>query len=71
MPQNSNGDAAFVNALELAEGILPNGPLAVKMAKEAMKMGMDVDLRTGLAIEESCYAQVIPTKDRLEGRVVG
>ncbi|XP_042587906.1 methylglutaconyl-CoA hydratase, mitochondrial-like [Cyprinus carpio] len=26
-----------------------------------------VDLKTGLAIEEACYAQVIPTKDRLEG----
>ncbi|GCB61545.1 hypothetical protein scyTo_0011329 [Scyliorhinus torazame] len=26
-----------------------------------------VDLKTGLAIEEACYAQVIPTKDRIEG----
>ena len=26
-----------------------------------------VDMGTAMAIEEACYAQVIPTKDRLEG----
>merc|ERR1712141_109305 len=67
VPQNSNGDAAFVQALQLAEEILPNGPVGVKMAKIAINRGMDVDIGTALSIEEACYAQVIPTKDRLEG----
>ena len=63
MPQNSNGDAAFVQALQLAGEILPNGPVGVKMAKMAINKGMDVDIGTAMAIEEACYAQVIPTKD--------
>lgn len=37
------------------------------MAKEAITKGYDVDLATGMTIERACYAEVIPTKDRLEG----
>ncbi|CAN9504719.1 unnamed protein product [Ophioblennius macclurei] len=65
--QNESGDAAYLRALELAREINPQGPIAVRMAKLAINQGMEVDLSTGLAIEEACYAQVIPTKDRLEG----
>ena len=67
MPQNDQGDAAFLKALALAEEILPNGPVGIKMAKIAINKGMDVDMGTAMSIEEACYAQVIPTKDRLEG----
>lgn len=66
-PQNENGDAAYHRALELAKKIIPNGPIGVKMAKTAITRGMEVDLTTGLSIEQACYAQVIPTKDRIEG----
>lgn len=65
--QDDSKMAAFKKALELSEEILPNGPIGVKMAKAAINKGMQVDMNTGCAIEESCYAQVIPTKDRLEG----
>lgn len=65
--QNENKDAAYLKALQLAEEILPNGPVGVKMAKKAIDKGIQVDLSTGYAIEEACYAQIIPTKDRLEG----
>ncbi|XP_005813216.1 methylglutaconyl-CoA hydratase, mitochondrial [Xiphophorus maculatus] len=65
--QNDSGDAAYLYALELARQINPQGPIAVRMAKLAINQGIEVDLSTGLAIEEACYAQVIPTKDRLEG----
>ena len=37
------------------------------MAKQAINSGSEVDLGTALQIEQMCYAQVIPTKDRLEG----
>merc|ERR1712004_113333 len=67
VPQTEAGDAAYNKALELAAEILPNGPVGVKMAKVAINKGMDVDLGTAMSIEEACYAQVIPTKDRLEG----
>ncbi|XP_076217419.1 methylglutaconyl-CoA hydratase, mitochondrial-like isoform X2 [Aptenodytes patagonicus] len=65
--QNEAGDAAYRRALILAREFLPQGPLAMRVAKLAINQGMEVDLVTGLAIEEACYAQTIPTKDRIEG----
>ncbi|XP_062410127.1 methylglutaconyl-CoA hydratase, mitochondrial [Sardina pilchardus] len=65
--QNKSGDAAYHRALDLAREFNPQGPIAIRMAKLAINQGIEVDLKTGLAIEEACYAQVIPTKDRLEG----
>nr|XP_014349358.1 PREDICTED: methylglutaconyl-CoA hydratase, mitochondrial isoform X1 [Latimeria chalumnae] len=65
--QNEDGDAAYKRALALAREFIPQGPIAVRMAKLAINRGIEVDLATGLAIEEACYAQVIPTKDRVEG----
>ncbi|XP_058157410.1 methylglutaconyl-CoA hydratase, mitochondrial isoform X2 [Dasypus novemcinctus] len=65
--QNEEGDAAYRKALDLAKEFLPQGPVAMRVAKLAINQGMEVDLVTGLAIEEACYAQTIPTKDRLEG----
>ena len=58
VPQNPAGDAAFQRALSLAEEIIPNGPVGVRMAKIPVNRGSDVDINTGLAIEENCYAQV-------------
>ncbi|XP_075244804.1 methylglutaconyl-CoA hydratase, mitochondrial-like [Convolutriloba macropyga] len=54
-------------ALSLAEEIGSQGPVALRMAKQAINSGSEVPIETGMAIEQSCYAQVIPTKDRLEG----
>lgn len=65
--QNGDGNAAYLKALAIAAEILPNGPIGVRMAKKAIDKGVQVDLGTGYAIEEACYAQVIPTQDRLEG----
>lgn len=65
--QNTDGDAAYQKSLEIAKQIVVNGPVGVRMAKMAISKGMQVDLTTGLSIEEACYAQVIPTKDRIEG----
>ncbi|XP_071816111.1 methylglutaconyl-CoA hydratase, mitochondrial-like isoform X2 [Apostichopus japonicus] len=67
VPQNDNQDAAFQRSLNLAREILPNGPVAVKMAKLAIDKGIEVDLASGLAFEGAYYAQTIPTKDRIEG----
>uniref|UniRef100_A0A663EVT6 AU RNA binding methylglutaconyl-CoA hydratase n=1 Tax=Aquila chrysaetos chrysaetos TaxID=223781 RepID=A0A663EVT6_AQUCH len=56
--QNEAGDAAYRRALALAREFLPQGPVAMRVAKLAINQGMEVDLVTGLAIEEACYAQV-------------
>ncbi|XP_075708779.1 methylglutaconyl-CoA hydratase, mitochondrial [Rhinoderma darwinii] len=65
--QNDEGDAAYRRAVALAREFISQGPIAMRMAKLAINQGIEVDLATGLAIEEACYAQVIPTKDRIEG----
>uniref|UniRef100_V5G732 Methylglutaconyl-CoA hydratase, mitochondrial n=1 Tax=Anoplophora glabripennis TaxID=217634 RepID=V5G732_ANOGL len=65
--QNEIGNAAYLRSVELAEEILPNGPLGIRMAKKAINRGIEVDLDSGLVVEEACYAQLIPTKDRTEG----
>ena len=62
-----NENQAYNKALEIASEILPQGPIALQMAKNAINRGMEVDLISGLKFEEACYAQVIPTKDRIEG----
>ncbi|MED3727663.1 enoyl-CoA hydratase [Priestia filamentosa] len=54
-------------ALEIAGQIAQNGPIAVAQAKFAIDKGYDVDMNTGLAIEQSAYEVTIPSKDRLEG----
>uniref|UniRef100_A0A7N6FKS7 3-hydroxyisobutyryl-CoA hydrolase n=1 Tax=Anabas testudineus TaxID=64144 RepID=A0A7N6FKS7_ANATE len=65
--QNQTGDAAYREALSLAREILPQAPIAVRMAKEAMNRGAEVDIHSAMAIERMCYARVIPTRDRQEG----
>ncbi|KAG2224944.1 hypothetical protein INT45_010893 [Circinella minor] len=54
-------------AVKVAQTILPQAPLAIKMAKNAVDMGAQVDIDTGLELEQAYYAQLIPTEDRLEG----
>lgn len=39
VPQNDSSDAAYQRALKLAEEILPNGPIGIKMAKRAINKG--------------------------------
>ncbi|CAE7473915.1 auh [Symbiodinium sp. KB8] len=58
---------AVGKALELASSMLNKGPVALRMAKAAIDSGMQADLATGMRVEEACYAQVIPTEDRIEG----
>ncbi|XP_016048621.2 enoyl-CoA hydratase domain-containing protein 2, mitochondrial isoform X3 [Erinaceus europaeus] len=65
--QNEEGDAAYHRARALAQEILPQAPIAVRLGKVAIDRGMEVDIASGMAIEGICYAQNIPTQDRLEG----
>ncbi|XP_037325449.2 enoyl-CoA hydratase domain-containing protein 2, mitochondrial isoform X2 [Pungitius pungitius] len=65
--QNQSGDAAYREALVLAREILPQAPIAVRLSKEAMNRGIEVDMSSAMAIERMCYSRVIPTRDRQEG----
>jgi enoyl-CoA hydratase/carnithine racemase len=53
--------------LEMAAMICEGGPVAITQAKYAINHGLEVDLRSGLAIESNAYWVTIPTEDRLEG----
>ena len=54
-------------ALEIADKIIQNGPLAVSLAKTAINEGIETDINTGMKIEWWCYGGVFNSKDRLEG----
>eukprot|EP00298_Acanthocystis_sp_HF-20_P012569 c19956_g1_i1.p1 GENE.c19956_g1_i1~~c19956_g1_i1.p1 ORF type:complete len:331 (+),score=139.17 c19956_g1_i1:66-995(+) len=54
-------------AISLAKKIKDKGPIALRAAKIAIDVGMEMDISSGMKLEESCYQQVISTKDRLEG----
>ncbi|MDB5470726.1 MAG: Enoyl CoA hydratase [Caulobacter sp.] len=53
--------------LAVAAAIAAGGPIAVRQAKRAMTLGVETDLKTGLAIEVEAYNRTIPTSDRREG----
>ncbi|KAL3499675.1 hypothetical protein ACH5RR_038768 [Cinchona calisaya] len=54
-------------ALEIARDINQKGPLAIRMAKQAIDGGLEMDMASGLSFEMECYEQLLNTKDRLEG----
>jgi len=61
-------ESSFPQALNLAKEILPKAPIALKMAKFAIDRGFNsISGNFGMNVEQLCYAQIIPTKDRLEG----
>lgn len=56
-------------ATELAREIAKNAPLSLIQAKIAINKGIEVDLTTGLKIEELAYNELLYTEDRMEGLV--
>lgn len=57
------GEEAYLLAAEIGK----NGPVALRAAKRAINGGMEMDLASGLALENSCYEMTISTADRIEG----
>ncbi|WP_210020025.1 MULTISPECIES: enoyl-CoA hydratase-related protein [unclassified Paenibacillus] len=60
------GEDVMRPALDLADEMMKNGPLALRQAKYAIQYGSEADLKTGLRIETQAYEAIIPTSDRLE-----
>jgi enoyl-CoA hydratase/carnithine racemase len=59
--------AARACALELATEIAAKSPISLRAAKRALKQGIDVDLITGLEIEDQAWQEAASSADRLEG----
>ena len=66
---NAVVDAAELSnsALQLAQRIAEQAPLAVRGAKHAMDTGQACDIANGQDIEAADYALLLTTQDRLEG----
>lgn len=63
-----NHEKAMEKAMEIATIIgATKGPVAIRAAKQAINYGINMDISSGLQIEEACYAKTIPTEDRIEG----
>lgn len=69
VPQNSNKNAAYEKSLELAREIIPNAPIALRCAKQAINEGVQGSIKEGYEVEQKFYEQNIPMKDRIEGMV--
>lgn len=60
-------DALMDAAREMAGKIAKNAPIAVKYAKACINRGMDVDMGTGIAIENELFAMCYATEDQKNG----
>lgn len=54
-------------ALEVAATIAANSPVGVRNAKRALRLGADVDLATGLDVEDAAWRATAFSGDRAEG----
>ena len=54
-------------AKQMARDILANGPYAVRLAKEVINRGSQVDLEHGLDIEQKAFGLTFATHDQKEG----
>ncbi|KAF8842737.1 ClpP/crotonase [Paxillus ammoniavirescens] len=57
---------AFARALQLAQDIVKNAPLALRAAKQALSRATDLPLESGLDFEKASYDLLLTTKDRTE-----
>lgn len=59
--------AARNRGFGLATQIAANSPVGLRQAKRAMRLGADVDLATGLEVEDGCWRATAFSGDRAEG----
>lgn len=60
-------DELMPRAKEMAQKIASKGPLAIKAAKEAINLGLDVDLKSGCKHEATLFAGLCASEDMKEG----
>jgi enoyl-CoA hydratase len=62
-----NGAALDRLAGKVIDGLISRGPIAARLAKEAVRKGYDLTLDQGIRLEEDLYALLQTTADRAEG----
>lgn len=65
--ERANAEDLLEAALSIAESIAGNGPIALRLAKEAINSGAQSTLEEGLALEHELYMKTLQTEDRIEG----
>ena len=60
-------DQLLNSAIETAEKISANAPIAIRQAKQSIQKGMQMSLSDALAFEIEAYNRTVPTRDRREG----
>jgi len=53
--------------MEIMQEITKNGPIALRQAKRAINLGVELELHTALALEAECHLVCLGTEDRDEG----
>ena len=56
-----------LKAMELANAICANAPIAVQESKRCIRMGMQIDIATGSAFEAEAFGVTCGTEDKNEG----
>lgn len=60
-------DQLMEKTMEIMREITKNGPVALRQAKRAINLGLELELHTALALEAECYNTCLATEDRDEG----
>ena len=60
-------DELMDKAMELANAICANAPIAVRESKRCVRMGMQTDIATGCAFEAEAFGVTCGTEDKNEG----
>jgi enoyl-CoA hydratase/carnithine racemase len=60
-------DQVLALALETAQRIAANAPLAVRQIKKSIRYGSQMELRTAFRFEVEAYNRLVDTDDRREG----
>ncbi|AGE21998.1 enoyl-CoA hydratase/isomerase [Geobacillus sp. GHH01] len=60
-------DELLPAAKEWAEKLAQKPAIAMRMLKEAVNTGVNVDLQSGLIVETACFGNAFATEDRKEG----
>jgi enoyl-CoA hydratase len=61
------GEQLMEKGLEIARLVASKAPVAVRVCKQAVQRGLDMDLANGCALESSLFAFAFGTADRKEG----